>query len=245
MTNPADGAGRMRRSGTVMIDARRHHQRRAKRHLPVTKRRVQRAATDLDNTADQRIAVGMYTRRWQRYGDITGRWQIRRQQRAAFGCTNSKAGQVETASQIDTRHLGCFAANQRAFAINTAIRNARNNIGSNFGIKLSCCEIIKEKQRNSTLCHDVIDAHCHQINAKPAIIANRARQLQLCADPVGGSDKDRVFKSCGAQIKQPAKAAKGAICSGPACACGMWSNGAHKGVTGIDIHPGITIAEGL
>ena len=236
-------SGRMGSPRAVVIDACRLQKLFAKRKVEPVNAVVEACAGDIDDLANQREAVGVNAGRGKRDGDIAFLWHPARQQRAAFGGADGKAGKVEPAIRIDARHLGRLAADQGGLALDTAIGDAGNNLGGDGALELAGCEIVQEEQWNSTLCNQVVDAHGHQIDAEAAITADGARQFQLGADTVRRGDKDRVVEPCRLQVEQPAEPAQRHIRAGTARARGIRPDIADEGVSGVDINPGVTIAE--
>ena len=71
-------------------------------------------AGDLDDLADQRIAVGVHARRGDGDEHVAGGDVGARQQRAALGGADRKAREIVVVAVIHARHLGGLAADQRA-----------------------------------------------------------------------------------------------------------------------------------
>jgi hypothetical protein len=88
---------------------------------------------------------------------------------------------------------------------------------------------------------DVVDAHGHQVDADGVMAVHEDGDSDLGAHAVGGGDQDRVPVFVHAQVEEAAESADfpqdaGAI-SGPY----QGPDGADKGVSFIDIDPGIFI----
>ena len=75
--------------------------------------------------------------------------------------------------------------------------------------------------------------------------ADSARQFQLGADAVGGSDENGIGEPGGGQVKQAAEPAKGHIRARAPRARRIGPDITDQRVAGVDIDPGIAIAEGI
>ena len=76
-----------------------------------------------------------------------------RQQAAALGGADGKAGQIVVALGVEAGHFGRFAADQGAAGFDAAGRDALDDFGADRRIELAGREIIEEEQRLGAL-HD-------------------------------------------------------------------------------------------
>ena len=105
------------RVGVSSASAERLAGREGRRQVPVE-------AGELDDLADQRIAVGVDARRGDGDERVAGGDVGARQQRAALGGADGKAGEIVVVAVIHARHLGGFAADQRAAGQAAALGDA-------------------------------------------------------------------------------------------------------------------------
>ena len=89
-----------------------------------------------------------------------------------------------------------------------ALGDAFDNGCGIFQHQLACGEIIQEKQRLGPLAHQIIHAHCHQIDADGLKISGIDGDAQLGAHTIGGGHQNRVGVARILEIKQRAKAAQ-------------------------------------
>ena len=137
-----------------------------------------------------------------------------RQQRAALGGANRKAGEIVIAVLVEARHFRGLAADQRAAGFAAALGDAGNDRGGGLGVELAAGKVVQEEQRLGALHDEVVDRHRDQVDADAAMQAGLDRDLHLGADAVGGGDQNRILEARGLEVEQPAKAANLGVSAG-------------------------------
>ena len=106
--------------------------------------------------------------------DVAGGDVAARQDRAALGGADRKAGEVVVARLIEPRHFGGLAADQRAAGQPAAFRDAGDHRRADLRIELGAGEIIEKEQGLGALDHEIVDRHGDQIDAD-GVVHGRSR----------------------------------------------------------------------
>ncbi len=170
----------------------------------------------LHDLAHQRKAVGVHAGRRKPDHRVARRDIRPRQQRAALGRADRKAGEVVVAVLVEAGHLGGLAADQRAAGFPAAFGDAGDDRSRSLRVELSAGEIVEKEQRLGALHHDVVDRHRDEVDADAAMQAGVDGDLELGADAVGGGHQHRVLEARGLEVEQAAKAADFGIGAGAA-----------------------------
>ena len=131
-------------------------------------------AGSLDHLSHQRIAIGMHAGGGKAEDDVARRDIGARQDAAALGSADRKAREIVVAGVIEARHLGGFAADQRAARKPATLRDARDDRRAGLWIQLSAGEIVEKEKRLCALHHEVVDRHGNQVDAD-RVMAGRSR----------------------------------------------------------------------
>ena len=86
--------------------------------------------------------------------------------------------------------LGGLAAEQRAAGATASLRDAFHQRRHLLRHDLAHREVVEEEQRLGARAHDVVRAHRHEVDADGVEAAERARDLELRADAVGGGGQE-------------------------------------------------------
>jgi hypothetical protein len=166
-----------------------------------------------------------------------------RQQRAALGRADRKAGQIVVAVLVEAGHLRGLAADQRAAGFPAGLGDAGDNRGGRFRIELAAGEIVQKEQRLGALHHQVVDRHRDQVDADAAMQARLDRDLDLGADAVGGRNQNRVLEARSLEIEQPAKTADFSVGAGPRGGANQRLDQVDQPVARVDIDARICVSE--
>src|SRR5690606_26596539 len=93
---------------------------------------------------------------------------------------------------VHARHLGGFAADQRAAGQFATARDTADDGGRRVDGQLAAGEVVQEEQRLGALHQDVVDAHGHQVDADGVVAVPVEGQLELGSHAVGARDEDRL-----------------------------------------------------
>ena len=93
---------------------------------------------------------------------------------------------------VDARHLGRLAAEQRAAGGLAGLGHAADDLGHEVGVERRCGDVVEEEQRARRLHEDVADAVVDDVHAGAADLAEAGGQLDLGADAVGRGHQHRV-----------------------------------------------------
>ena len=143
---------------------------------------------------------------------------------------------------IHPRHFCGFTAHQRATGLQAAFGDAVNDAGRGIDVQFTGRVIIQEKQRLSTLNHQVVHAHGDQVDADGVVTLQIHCQTQLGTDAVGAGDQYRLAVF----LRQCAQRAESAQSPHHFRATGFLHhalNTVDESVACINIHAGIFIAE--
>src|SRR5262245_22006298 len=166
-----------------------------------------------------------------------------RQYCVAFNGANRETGEVIVPALIDARHLRRLAADKGAPCLATAMADAFNYGGCGFRLKFPAGVIIKKEEGLGALHHEVIHAHCDQINANGVVAGGFDRNLELGADFVGCRDQYRVAVANPLEIEQSAKSADFSICSRTGGGADQGLDQLHHPIAGIDINTGLRVSK--
>src|SRR3569623_1111577 len=192
-------------------------------------------AGDFDVLADQRKAVGVDARRGDG-DDGVARLDIgARQQRAALGGPDREARGVVVLVVVHARHLGRFAADQRAAGDAAALGDALDDRRAGRHIEPSGGEVVEEEQRLGTLDDDVVDAHRHEVDADGRVIAGVDGDLEFGADAVVGGYQDWIDETGRLEVEQPPETPDFGIGARSARRPNRRLDGLYQGISGIDV----------
>jgi hypothetical protein len=102
--------------------------------------------------------------------------------------------------------------------------------------------VIEEEQRLGALHHQVVHAHCDQVDADRVVDAELDRQPQLGADAVGTGHQYRLAVAC-RQFAQCAEAADSTEHLGTACTACDVADAPDQRVAGVDVDAGILVGK--
>ena len=198
---------------------------------------------DLEDLADQGITVGVRPGTCHPDEHITVSNGAAVNDGLFLRDADAEPRQVIIPTGINARHFRRFATDKRGAGFQTPIRDARNNVLRDRRVEMACGEVIEKEKRFRALNHDVIDAHCDQINADAAVAIVSHREFEFRANPVGARHKNRTPKSIHRQFEQSGKTAwSGQYLRSPGfCDEGLYRF--HKTITGINIDSGIAVSE--
>ena len=180
----------------------------------------------------------MHARRGKPDHHVARRDVRARQQRAALGRADRKAGEIVVAAVVDAGHFRGLAADQRAAGLPAASATPVDHRGADLGIELAAGEIVEEEQRLRALHHEVVDRHGDEIDADRVVPAGLDRDLDLGADAVGGGDQDRIGKAGALEVEQAAEAADFGVRARPRGRAHQRLDQLHHAVAGIDVDAG-------
>jgi hypothetical protein len=160
-----------------------------------------------------------------------------------FHHANGKASQVVFAHRVHARHLGGFAANQRAAGLLAAGGDAFDHVGGLRHVQLAAGKIIQEEQRLGALHQNVVDAHRHQVDADGVVTVPVEGQLELGAHAIGAGHQHRFFVFLG-DFHQRAKAAQIAQHFRAHRPLGKRLDVFNQLVAGVDVHASVAVGEG-
>ena len=243
MADPRNAAGHARGLRGPVVNSGRLHQRGAKRFGHAVNGGGEVRLRNLDDFPDERKPVGVDAGRRQRDCHVARRRHVARKQGAAFGGTDRKTRKVESAIRIDARHFGRFTANKRGLAFDAPVGDAGDHFARQRTVQSAGGKIVQKEQGGCALSDDVVDAHGHEVDPETPIASHGPRQFKLGADTVRGRDKDRVRKAGGLDIEQATESAERAVGTGPPCPFRVGGDVSDKRVSGVNIHPGIAVAE--
>ena len=166
-----------------------------------------------------------------------------RQQRAALGRADGKAGEIVVARRVKARHFRRLAADQRRAGLPAALGDAGDDGARHREIELAGGEIIEEEQRLGALHDQVVDAHGDEVDADGLVPPGLDGDLDLGADAVVGGDQHRVAKAGRLQVEQRAEAAEIGACARPRRRPGQRLDRLDKRIARIDVDAGLGIGQ--
>ena len=93
---------------------------------------------------------------------------------------------------IDVGHFGRLTAKKCAFVMYAGAGDPLHHLFDGFGFKLSCGEIVHEKQRAGPLYKNVVNAVVNDIFSDSIVLIEEKRDLEFCAHPVDAGNKDWI-----------------------------------------------------
>src|SRR4029077_7549505 len=124
--------------------------------------------------------------------------------------THRETRQVVVRILVEAGELRRLAAHQR-HAVGEAGASHPGYQGCRLrSVQAPDAEVVQEEQWIGTLHGDVVDAVVYEVLAHRVVPIKRDRDLELGADPMGGSDQHRVWPSVLVEPKQAAEAADSA-----------------------------------
>ena len=172
------------------------------------------------------------------FDDVVGRQQL-----AALGGADGKAGEVVVAVAVHAGHFGGLAADQRAAGLPAALGDAGDDRRALLGVELAGGEIVEEEQRLGALHDEVVDAHGDEVDADRVVLAGFDGDLELGADAVIGGDQHRIDEAGGLEVEQPAEAADLAVGARPPRRAHQRLDLLDHGVAGVDVDARLGIGE--
>ena len=118
---------------------------------------------------------------------------------------DDEAGDVVLAVGVEARHLGGFAADQRAAVLAAAARDAGDDLLGDRRRQPPGRQVVEKEQRLGALHQDVVDAVVDQIGADGVVPAGHERDLELGADAVGARDQHRLLVAIAIETEEPAE----------------------------------------
>ena len=179
-------------------------------------------AVDSKDLPNQRIAVGMNTARRECNQDIPFLLGVQIQNLLLIHQTNCKTSHVIFIDRIEARHFSGFAANQCTASLYAAFCHTGNNFCNLFRNILAQCNIVQEELRLCTTANNIIDAHCHAVNADGVVSVHQECDFQLCTNAVCTGNEYWMFHAGYVQFIQSAETADAGqhiVCHG---ACDMF-----------------------
>ena len=159
--------------------------------------------------AGERVAVGMETIRREPKEDVAGLDLLAGDDVGPVDRADDGAGEIVLAIGVETGHLGCFAADERATVGAAGLGDAADD-GLDGVIVLgepAGGEIVEEEEGCGTLDGDVVDAVIDEVRADGVVDSELEGDLELGADAVGGGDEDGVGKLDEIECEEAAEAA--------------------------------------
>ena len=127
-------------------------------------------------------------------------------QLVAAGDADREAGQVERVVVGEMPGvLGGLAAEQRALGSQAAFVDAGDDVGHLLRLDLADDQVIEKEQRHGAAGRDVVDAHCHGVDADRVVDAHLFGQQHLGAGAVGAGHQHGVVDR--RQAHEPAETA--------------------------------------
>ena len=160
-----------------------------------------------------------------------------------FNHPDAEPGQVVIAVLIHARHFGGFPAHQRRAGLFAAIGDALDHVRRHVHVQFAGGVIVQEKQRFGADHQHVVDAHRHQVDADGVVPVQFQRQFELGAHAIGAGHQYRLAIAVQRQFEQGAEAAQATQHAGSEGAPGMRFDAVHQPVAGVDVHPGVAVAE--
>ena len=114
---------------------------------------------------------------------------------------HAEARQVVAAGAIEARHFSRFTAQQGTTALAAAIGDALHHLSHRLRGELAGGDVIEKEQGLGATGDHVVDAHRHQINAHPVVLAMGLSQLQLGAHTIGPRHQQRLAHALGQATK--------------------------------------------
>src|SRR5438105_1555794 len=111
------------------------------------------------------------------------------------------------AGWIKSRHLGSFAANERAIIVGASVSDAADHALGHIGIQLAGRQIIHEEQRRGALHGDIVDAMIDQVGADGVVDLHLEGHLELGAHAVHAGNQHRVAVALAVEREQAAESA--------------------------------------
>ena len=198
----------------------------------------------LEQTADQRVAVGVSAAAGQADEHVAGGKRSAVDDPAAFHHADAEPCQVVVATLIESGHLGGLAAYQRAAGQFAAAGDALDDPLGHIHVERTGGVVVEEQERLGAGDQHVIDAHGHQILADAIVPVVVDGELQLGADAVGAGDQDGLAVFLG-EPGQSGEAAEPGQLLRAARRLGGGSNASDQFVAGLDIHPGVAVSQAL
>ena len=107
--------------------------------------------------------------------------------------SDRKTCQVVVLRLIHARHFSRFPANQCAACQLTTHTDAGNNLRCYIDIQATRCVVIQKEQGFGAAHDQIVNTHCHKINAYGVVFGHLLRQHELGADAIGGCDQYRLL----------------------------------------------------
>ena len=174
---------------------------------------------------------------------IAGRDIASRQQRAALGRADRKAGEVVVAVLVEARHFGGLAADQRAAGFAAALGDAGDDRGGRLRIELAAGEIVEKEQRFRALHDEVVDRHRDEVDADAVMQPGLDRDLDLGADAIGRRDQHRILETGGLEVEQAAESADFGVGAGARGGAHHRLDQVDQAIAGVDIDARIRVSE--
>ena len=168
---------------------------------------------------------------------------VARQNLISFGSAKHKAGQIEIADSIQAWHLGSFSSYECTPRGPAALRNSRNNSGSEIRFDLAHGQIIEKEQGGRTMAYQVVDAHRDKIDTDAGDVVGLDGDAQLGANSIGSGYQDRVCKTRLLEVEEPCESADLGNRSGPSRFRSEGSNVVGQGVPGLDIDSCVLVGQ--
>ena len=153
-------------------------------------------------------------------------------------------GQVVFVFVVHAGHLGRLAADQGASRVAAARRDPANHLDDNRGVKDARGYVVQEEQRPRALDQDVVHAMRHEVDAHGVVFAGHEGELELRAHAVDAGHEHRGLHARGVEAVHGAEAAdilQNALVKGP---LDDILDPVNRFVGGVDVDPGVTIAQG-
>ena len=154
---------------------------------------------------------------------------------------DDKARKIIFSGRIKSRHLGGFAANQRASGFTAGAAHALNKLVDNRRVKFPHRKVIEEKKRRGALDENVVDAMIDEVAADGGVHAHCHGDFQLGADAIGARNENRLFPLLVVEREERAETADTAEDAAGESAVGVMPDALLHFVGDSDVHSGVGV----
>ncbi len=194
------------------------------------------------NPACERVAVRMKARRGDCDDRVTDGDALSIDDALSRHNAEGETGEVVFTVGVHAWKLGGLASKERAATGLTRAGDASDDRLGDGKLKLSCPEVIEEKERSRAARHDVVHAHAHEVRADAVVTTRCERELELRADAVGAADEYRLLDVAwnGEEPREAAHVRENARNAG---ALRQRLDALHELVARVDVHACVTVAD--